>query len=384
MQGVLERLAPEVALPPTDATLRLEGDQVIAEPGQPGRALDVQATLDNIVVTVAHLGLSRSASLLDERGRSASLHNEGSNQFALVFQPVPPQLADVGPARAQAEEMLERQVEVVTHDWLTGERFTWTLGRDTVITWLRVEQAEDGTGPTVRVAEEAVRTSLEGLAAGLGDGRGFQLEEATPQLMDVFDAGGGTIELRLTHPPRTTVVQPGDTLTKIAARFGMPPGLIAEANPGVDLNLLHADQQLTVPSEDVLRPYEPVPGKRIVISIAEQRMRVYENDMLLYDWPVSTGLPDSPTYSGNFQVLGKEENAYASQWDLWMPHFIAVYRAGADVYNGIHALPILANGHRLWEGSLGSPASFGCIILGVQEAETLYNWAEIGVPVTIE
>jgi lipoprotein-anchoring transpeptidase ErfK/SrfK len=113
-------------------------------------------------------------------------------------------------------------------------------------------------------------------------------------------------------------------------------------------------------------------------------MRVYENDALLYDWPVSTGLADSPTYTGEFQILSKEENAYASQWDLWMPHFMAVYRAGGDVYNGIHALPILSSGQRLWEGSLGSPASFGCIILGIQEAETLYNWAEVGVLVTIE
>ena len=367
LRGVLERLAPEVALPPTDATLRLEGNQVVAEPGRPGRALDVQATLDNIVVTVAHVGLL-----------------QWNSPFALAFQPVPPQLVDVERAQAQAEEMLNRQVEVVAHDWLTGERFVWTLGRDALITWLRVEPAEDGSGPAVRVAEESARASLEDLAAQLGDGRGFQLEEAPQQLLDVFDAGGGVVELHLTHPPRTAVVQPGDTLTKIAARFGMPPGLIAEANPGVDLNLLHADQQLTVPPEDVLRPYRPVPGKRIVITIAEQRMRVYENDILLYDWPVSTGLPDSPTYTGSFQVLGKEEDAYASQWDLWMPHFIAVYLAGGGVYNGIHALPILANGQRLWEGSLGSPASFGCIILGTQEAETLYNWAEIGVPVTIE
>jgi lipoprotein-anchoring transpeptidase ErfK/SrfK len=280
--------------------------------------------------------------------------------------------------------MLSRQVQISTYDWLTGEPFTWTLGREAVVTWLRVEPAEDGSGPSVRVAEEGVQATLAGLAAEMGEGRGFQLEEATAQVLDVFEAGGGTVELRLMHPPRTYVVQPGDRLTTIAAQFGMPPGLIAEANPGVDLNWLHEGQELTIPSEDVLRPYAPVPGKRIVISTAEQRMRVYENDALLHDWPVSTGLADSPTYTGEFQILSKEENAYASQWDLWMPHFMGVYRAGGDVYNGIHALPILASGQRLWEGSLGSPASFGCIILGIQEGETLYNWAELGVPVTIE
>jgi lipoprotein-anchoring transpeptidase ErfK/SrfK len=190
--------------------------------------------------------------------------------------------------------------------------------------------------------------------------------------------------VELTPPPRIYVVQSGDTLTRIAVQFGMPPGLIAEANRGIDLDRLHVGQELIIPRQHVLWPYDPVPGKKIVISIPEQRLRVYENEQLLHDWPCSTGMKDSPTYTGEFQVLSKEEMAYASQWDLQMPHFIGVYRAGGDTYNGIHALPILANGQRLWAGNLGSPASFGCIILGIEEAETLFNWAELGVPVVIE
>ena len=363
-RGVLEQLAPQVSVPPTDATLRLEGDQLVAVPGQPGRALDVDATLDKIIATVTFMG--------------------PDNRFALTFRPVLPHIADTKPAQAQAEEMLNRQVHIFTYDWLTDEPFAWTLGRETVFTWLRVEQAEDGSGPTILVAEEAVQATLEGLSAELGEGRGLQLEGATGRVLNIFEAGGGSLELRLTHLPRTYVVQPGDRLTTIAARFGLPPGLIAEVNPDIDLNLLHVGQQLTIPSLDAVIPYVPVPGKRIVISIAEQRMRVYENGALLYDWPVSTGIASSPTYTGEFQILGKEENAYASQWDLWMPHFLAVYRAGGDTYNGIHGLPTLSNGQQLWEGHLGSPVSYGCIVLGIQEAETLYDWAEIGVLVTIE
>jgi lipoprotein-anchoring transpeptidase ErfK/SrfK len=67
-----------------------------------------------------------------------------------------------------------------------------------------------------------------------------------------------------------------------------------------------------------------------------------------------------------------------------MPHFIAIYRAGGDTYNGIHGLPTLSSGQRLWAGNLGSRASYGCIVLGLEEAETLYDWAEIGVPVIIQ
>jgi len=65
-----------------------------------------------------------------------------------------------------------------------------------------------------------------------------------------------------------------------------------------------------------------------------------------------------------------------------MPNWLGIYWAGT-AENGIHALPILSNGERLWGGVLGSRASYGCIVLGVREAEALYNWAEVGTPVTI-
>jgi lipoprotein-anchoring transpeptidase ErfK/SrfK len=363
----LEQLAEQMHEPPADAELRLEGDQVVTIPSRPGRELDVDATVEKIVDTVTHLG--------------------PDYPFAPTYRAIPPRIADVGAGKALVEEMLTREVRVAAHGEHEGETFTWncTLGRDVVARWLRVEKIEDNPGFSVRTDEEAIRATVTDLALEPeADDWGFPTEQVTQDVLDTFQAGGGEVTVELTPPPRIYLVQPGDRLTIIAAKFGMPPGLIAEANPDVDLNQLHVGQELIIPPQDVLTPYDPVPGKRIVISIPEQRLRVYENDELLYDWPCSTGMKDSPTLTGDFQVLSKEEMAYASQWDLQMPHFVGVYRAGGNTYNGIHGLPILSNGQRLWAGNLGSPASYGCIILGIEEAETLFNWAELGVPVTIE
>jgi lipoprotein-anchoring transpeptidase ErfK/SrfK len=363
----LEQLAPQMHEAPTDATLRMEGDQVVTTPSRPGRELDIEATAEKIINTVMHLG--------------------PDYPFAPTYRAIPPRISDVSPVKAKAEEMLSHEVRVMAQGEHEGQTFTWnwTLGRDAIFNWLRVEEVADNPGFAVEIDDEAVRATVESLAAEPeSDDWGFPTEETTEQVLDAFEAGGGEVTVELTPPPRIYVVQSGDRLTTIAAKFGMPPGLIAEANRGVDLDYLQIGQELIIPPQDVLWPYEPVPGKRIVISIPEQRLRVYENGQLLYDWPCSTGMKDSPTYAGEFQVLSKEEMAYASQWDLQMPHFIGVYRAGGDTYNGIHALPILANGQRLWAGNLGSPASFGCIILGIEEAETLFNWVELGVPVTIE
>ncbi len=361
----LERIAPELYEAPTDATLRLDGDQVMTTPSRRGRALAIDATAEKIINTVTHLG--------------------PDYPFAPTYRPIAPNIVDVDATRAEAEDLLSREVHVTAQGEHEGETFTWdwTLGRETIASWLRVEKTEEGFA--IHVDETAIEATVADLAAEPeADDWGFPSEEATEKTIESFKDGGGEVAVELRPPPRIYVVRAGDRLTTIAATFGMPPGLIAELNPGIDLNQLHVGQELIIPPQDILTPYETVPGKRIVISTAEQRLRVYENGQLLYDWPCSTGKEDSPTYRGHFQVLSKEEMAYASQWDLQMPHFIGVYRAGGDTVNGIHALPILANGQRLWEGHLGSRASFGCIILGIEEAETLFKWADLGVPVTIE
>jgi hypothetical protein len=362
---MLERLAPSVAVSPVDATLRLpqrDEDRVVALPGQPGRELDIEATL------------ARLLAVADGQG--------AGGQIDLVFRTVPPRVADVTPLQTRAEELLGRRVVLSAYDVLTDETYSWELERGDIVNWLRVESSPDG--PTVGVDREAIRATLVNLSAAMGEGRGLRLEEATEQIWNAFDAGGGAVFLYLTHPSRTYAVQPGDTMSDIAATFGMPAWLILQANSGINPDWLQVGQELVIPSQDVLTPYVPVPGKRVVVSIAEQRMRVYENGALVHDWPVSTGIASSPTSSGVFQILSKEEKAYASLWDLWMPHFVAIYLAGPDFYNGIHGLPTLSSGRRLWEGLLGSPASYGCIILGLEEAETFYLWAEVGVPVVVE
>ncbi len=366
----LEGLADQMREPPMDAALELERDQLVVTPSQEGHELDIDSTAQKIVDTVTHMG--------------------PNYPFAPTFRTIPPRIADVSETHALAEEMLCREIQVVARGEHEGQSVTWswTLGRDVIAGWLLIEEGEGAEGRPgffVGVNEPAVRATVEGLAAEpTADDWGFPTDTVAQQVLDTFRAGGGEVAVALTPPPRIYIVQPGDQLSIIAARFGMPPGLIAEVNPGINLNLLQIGQQLIIPAQDILTPYETVPGKKIVISIARQRLRVYENDHLLYDWPCSTGKRDSPTYTGTFQVLGKQEMAYASQWDLQMPHFISVYRAGGDTYNGIHALPFLSSGERLWEGNLGSPVSYGCIILGVEEGETLYNWAERGVPVIIE
>jgi tetratricopeptide (TPR) repeat protein len=126
----------------------------------------------------------------------------------------------------------------------------------------------------------------------------------------------------------------------------------------------------------------PSTGKRIEINISRQRMYVWQGDNLLYDWACSTGKAGSDTATGTFRVQSKIPEAWGGQWSLRMPYWLGIYWVGT-IENGIHALPISADGTTLWAGYLGTPVSFGCIILSTENARTLYHWAEIGTPVWI-
>ena len=137
------------------------------------------------------------------------------------------------------------------------------------------------------------------------------------------------------------------------------------------------------PAPQDSRQEAAVEGKRIEVSISRQRMYVWEGERLLYDWVCSTGGPGSGTAVGRFKVQSKIPEAWASQWSLRMPYWLGIYNVGS-LENGIHALPIRANGTTLWAGYLGTPVSYGCVILSTENARTLYRWADVGTPVWID
>ncbi len=157
---------------------------------------------------------------------------------------------------------------------------------------------------------------------------------------------------------------------------------LAAANNLIDSAALVAGQQLIIPPGSANNPASPSGQKRIVVSISQQHLWAYEGDTMVFSFIASTGMGNS-TRIGTFSVLDKIPNAYGANWNIWMPNWLGIYYSGY-LENGIHALPILSNGQRLWAGYLGTPISFGCIVLGVDESLQLYDWAEVGTAVEIQ
>lgn len=210
------------------------------------------------------------------------------------------------------------------------------------------------------------------------------VHEATPtqRAAPRFWARAGLAKPAYIPPAIPTVMvslpeEPAPAPTATEAAPAVPPALISAVI--VDESSLPAVDTQTN-GDAAPAPYSG--NKYILVDISEQHMYVYEDGGLIYSFTASTGMNNS-TRAGSFAVQSKIPNAYGSTWDIWMPNWLGIYWS-AGLENGIHALPILPNGGILWEGFLGRPISYGCVVLGTYESSLLYDWADYGTPVDIQ
>jgi LysM repeat protein len=356
----LEKMAPQLSRPARNASIQVNDSQLSAIPGEIGYTIQIEEILADL-----------------ENDPFKVLQDK---IIQLRLLPVSPQISDLTPILDQAEEFIHYPASFRAYDALSNEFLEFPISRETLIHWLSLE-IEDQQ-PALSLDEARIKNSLQEWQSALGDGRYFDGERFSSQIANAVKNKQVTTIL-ISHSPSAYTIQPGDTLLKIAWKLGMPFWKIIQANPGLDPDLLLTGSVLNVPSKDEMLPLPVVFNKRIVISIQKQRLRVYQDGSLISEHSISTGIDRSPTQPGIFQVQTHEKNAYASVWDLHMPHFIGIYEAWPGFMNGIHGLPTLSNGQRLWANILGRPASYGCIIMTLEDAKWLYTWAEAGVVVEI-
>ncbi len=365
LRQTLEALAADVFVPAVDAALHISGGRAGAVPSFWGRALDVPATAQRITSNLAPVV-------------------EGA-PVPLAFLEVPPAIADLTDLADSANARLGNPIRIRAYDPVRDETVWWTPAPETWGRWLTVEI---GATSPVQLAwgvdSEQVRADLGARAEALVPERYVDLAAAADVVATAALAGEGEVAFRIYHRPSQHVVESGETLVSIAGDHGFPYPWLQQANPGVDA--LQPGQVIQIPSPDVLLPLPVVTHKRIVISISQQQMWAYERGELVWHWTVSTGIASSPTSPGVFQVQSHELNAYASSWDLWMPHFIGIYRPvpSSSFENGFHGFPTRDGVNLLWTNSLGHPVTYGCILLSNQNAAALYDWAEPGVVVEIQ
>jgi hypothetical protein len=126
-----------------------------------------------------------------------------------------------------------------------------------------------------------------------------------------------------------------------------------------------------VPVEDA--SLFPDDGRWIEVNLSQQQIYAYEGDILVNSFVVSTGLPDTPTVTGEYRIYVKvplqdmSGPGYYLTDVPWVMFFYEDY--------GFHGT--------YWHNNFGTPMSRGCVNLSVEDAAWLYNWASVGTPVSI-
>ena len=119
-------------------------------------------------------------------------------------------------------------------------------------------------------------------------------------------------------------------------------------------------------------------GKSViaVASTAAHRTQIYVDGKLRYNWPISSGRPGDDTPNGSYLTIEKENpvEMKGPGYDLMVPFSVRFTWSG-DYYHDAY-----------WSvGEQGfTNVSHGCVNLSPADAETYYNMAVPGDPITIK
>lgn len=120
-------------------------------------------------------------------------------------------------------------------------------------------------------------------------------------------------------------------------------------------------------------------GKRIVVDLASQTLTAYEGDAVIMSIPCSTGRKGMSTPRGNWPIKQKLRMNRA------LPEYGSApipYSLRLDIRTASGARPRIAI-HQ-YKSVPRYPASHGCIRVRPGDASRLFEWAEVGVVVTVQ
>jgi lipoprotein-anchoring transpeptidase ErfK/SrfK len=127
------------------------------------------------------------------------------------------------------------------------------------------------------------------------------------------------------------------------------------------------------PAVSVANPTGASGERWIDVDLSNQRLVAYEGDTPVRWVTVSTGLPGTPTVTGQYRIYVKYPAQTMSGPGYYLPDvpYVMYFYEGY----GIHGT--------YWHNNFGHPMSHGCVNTPTPDAQWLYNWADVGTLVNI-
>ena len=290
---------------------------------------------------------------LDLDAISAALHDAFVSGQSSVVVPTTtvPVAAPASTEKAQAAaDQLNGMLQTI--GFYVGDERTVPVDAATAASWLTV--TPDAAGSFAITADaDKIQAAVSGLAA---------LVDRAPANGTVITNSDGTV--LDTSVPGADGRTLGDT-SGVAQEFAtqLASGKAAFALPVT----------VTPASTTTLQ-------RLLEVNLSEQMLYLKENGAVVDSWPISSGLPASPTYTGHFRINSHIRSQTMTSTDPNNPYWNydvpnvewVMYFNGDEAFHGVY-----------WHNNFGTPQSHGCVGMPNYRAKQIYDWSPTGVDVWI-
>jgi lipoprotein-anchoring transpeptidase ErfK/SrfK len=120
--------------------------------------------------------------------------------------------------------------------------------------------------------------------------------------------------------------------------------------------------------------------KKIVVNLSRQVLYAYQSGEAIFTFDCVSGDEDHPTPTGTFRILRKKHPCMSMEYKVPMDHACFFTNRGHAIHQAYGVLPL----SYLKSAGFDYFGSHGCIRLSEDDATTIYDWAEVGTPVSIQ
>ncbi len=320
----IDNLNSTISVKPTNATLTVNDGAVLLVPAQNGYGFNKEKLKDAIQKAVDKGDLNRQISLELEK-IEAEVQNEGTNSAAEISK----------------KYLAAAPITVKYQDK------TWIADAGEIGSWLnftafgsQLKVNADSANFIGKIAKDVEVAVID-----------REIEEGTGNVLVEGQDGKG-IDTKILANHINEALEKGKPVNIDLPAFDIPRA------------------EKTVNPHAQAGRYE---GRYIDINLSEQKLYAFEGSNLVNSFLVSTGRRGYATPTGEFHIYGKNRYALMDGPDYYLPNVPYVSWFSGDY--SIHGT--------YWHHNFGHVMSHGCVNAPTDQAEWIYNWADIGTPVYI-
>lgn len=147
-RAFLEKIAATIDQPTIEAELKIAGTEVVAVPGQVGRKVDIENTLEPL---------------------EAQFRSQANNILPLIVKEMPPEILDASEQAEIARKILSAPLNIRVPDPIEGDTKPWVFEPEAIASMLTIERRNGDNGHQYQVGlqAEGLRGFLESTAIDL-------------------------------------------------------------------------------------------------------------------------------------------------------------------------------------------------------------------------